>query len=239
MQVLSTLPKSYTWLSHEKSWTWLKKGNFKRETESIQIAVQNTAIRSNQIKARIDKTQQENKCNLRGDRDESINNIISECRNLAQKVYKTRHDWVGKLIHREMCNKFKFDHTNKGVMHNPASLLENYPHKLLWDFSIWTDPLCLARPYNYQQKKRTCKIVDFAVPSDHGIKLKESEKKDRYFDLARKLKRKWNKKVTIIPTMIGAFCIVRKELLKVCRTWRLKDEWRTSKLQHYWKRPEY
>ena len=29
-----------------------------------------------------------------------------------------------------------------------------------------------------QLKKRTCKIVDFAVPADHRIKLKENEKKE-------------------------------------------------------------
>ena len=27
--------------------------------------------------------------------------------------YKTRHDWVGNVIHWEMCKKFKFDHTNQ------------------------------------------------------------------------------------------------------------------------------
>ena len=42
---------------------------------------------------------------------------------------------------------------------------------------------------NQQQKKRTCKIVDFAVPADHRIKLKEYEKKDKYLDLARELKK--------------------------------------------------
>ena len=31
--------------------------------------------------------------------------------------------------------------------------------------------------------------MDFAVPSDHRIKLKESEKKDKYHDLARELKK--------------------------------------------------
>ena len=44
-------------------------------------------------------------------------------------------------------------------------------------------------PYSNQQKKRTCKIVDFAVPADHKIKRKESEKKDKYLDLARELKK--------------------------------------------------
>ena len=31
--------------------------------------------------------------------------IISECSKLAQKEYKTKHDWVGKMIHWELSNK--------------------------------------------------------------------------------------------------------------------------------------
>ena len=46
--------------------------------------------------------------------------------------------------------------------------------------------------------------MDLAVPADHRINLKESEKKDKYLDLARKLKKLWNMKVTIVPIMIGA-----------------------------------
>ena len=103
-------------ISHDKTWTWLRKGNFKRETESLLIAAQNNAVRTNHIKARIDKTQQNSKCRLCGDRDETTNHIISECSKLAQE-YKTRHDWVGKVIPWEMSKKFKFDHTNKWYMH--------------------------------------------------------------------------------------------------------------------------
>ena len=59
-----------------------------------------------------------------------------------------------------------------------------------------------------------CKIVDFAVPADHRINLKESEKKDKYLDLARELKKLWNMKVTIVPIVIGALGTVTKGLLK-------------------------
>ena len=93
-------------MSHQKSWTWLRKGNLKRETESLLIVAQDNAIRTNHINARIDKRQQNSKCRLCGDRDEMINHIISECRKLAHKVYKARHDWVGKVVHLEMCRKF-------------------------------------------------------------------------------------------------------------------------------------
>ena len=72
----------------------------------------------------------------------------------------------------------------------------------------------MTRPYNNQhQKKKICKIVDFAVPADHRIKLKEYEKRNKYLDLARELKKLWNMKVTIIPIVIGAFNTVTKGLL--------------------------
>ena len=63
------------------------------------------------------------------------------------------------------------------------------------------------------KKKRTCKIVNFAVPADHKIKLKECESKDKYLDLARELKKLWNMLMAIIPIVIGAFGTVTKGLL--------------------------
>ena len=75
-------------------------------------------------------------------------------------------------------------------MHNPAAVLGNETHKLLWDFDIQTDHLISARRPDLIVIKRTCKIVDIAVPADHRIKLKESEKRDKYLDLARELEKK-------------------------------------------------
>ena len=92
-------------------------------------------------------------------------------------------------------------------MHNPAPVLENDFHKFLWDFNIQTDHQFPARRPDLiiiNKKKRICKIVNFAVPADHRINLKESEKKDKYLDLATELKKLWNMKVTIVPIVIGA-----------------------------------
>ena len=132
-------------VSHDKTWKWQRKGNFKRERKSLLMAAQNSAIRTNHIKARIDKTRQNSKCRLCSDRDETINHIISECSKLVQKEYKARHDWADKVIHWEMCKKFKNDNANKWYMHNPAAILENDAHKLLWDFDIKTDHIISAR----------------------------------------------------------------------------------------------
>ena len=65
----------------------------------------------------------------------------------------TRHDWVDKVIHSEMCKKFKFDHTNKSYMHNPPVVLENDTHILQWDFDIQTDHLITTgRPDQQKQE---------------------------------------------------------------------------------------
>ena len=63
---------------HEKTRTRLRKGNFKRETGSLLIAAQNNAISPNHIKGRIDKTQQNSKCRLCSDRDETMNKRIQQ-----------------------------------------------------------------------------------------------------------------------------------------------------------------
>ena len=42
--------------------------------------------------------------------------------------------------------------------------------------------------------------MNFSVLADHGVKIKESEKSDKYLDLARELQQRlWNMKVTVIP----------------------------------------
>ena len=75
-------------------------------------------------------------------------------------------------------------------------------HKLLWNFNIQTDHLIPARR------------PDLAVPADHRIIPKESEKKDKYLDLAKELKKQWNMKVSIVPIVIGALGTITKGLLK-------------------------
>ena len=76
-------------------------------------------------------------------------------------------------------------------MHNPESVLENETQNSLgfWDTNESFNLDKTTRPSDSQQKKkRICRIVDFAVPVDHRIKLKESEKRDKYLDLTRELK---------------------------------------------------
>ena len=98
-------------------------------------------------------------------------------------------------------------------MHNPAPVLENNTHKLQQDFDVQTGNLISSRRPDLIiiKKREFAKLSTLLSRADHRIKLKECEKKDKYLDLARELKKL---KVTIIPILIGAFATVTKELLK-------------------------
>ena len=56
--------------------------------------------------------------------------------------------------------------------------------------------------------------MDFAVSADLRVKLKESEKKDKYSTLLGSLKTLWDMKVTVIPIVIGNLDTVTKGLIK-------------------------
>ena len=45
-----------------------------------------------------------------------------------------------KVIHWELCKKFKFDYTNKWYMHIPESVREKEKNKILWDFETNGSP---------------------------------------------------------------------------------------------------
>ena len=111
----------------------------------------------------------------------------------------------------------------------------NKSHKLLWDFNIQTDHLIQVRRPDIimiNKRKRIWKIIDFAVPADHRVNMKEGEKKYKYLDLAREFKKLWNMKVTIVPIVIGALGTVTKGLLKGLKDLEVGGRVELPKRQH-------
>ena len=62
-------------ITGEDRWLWLKQGNLKRETESLILAAQEQAVRTNVIKAKIDNTQEQSKCRMCGEKYETVNHL--------------------------------------------------------------------------------------------------------------------------------------------------------------------
>ena len=145
--------------------------------------------------------------------DESIDHIVSGCNKLAQKVYKRRHDNLGKIVHWKLARKCNFEDGDKWYEHEPESVLENEDYKILWDFSIQTDHVIEVRKPDLvvaDKKERSCKIIDFAVPRDSRIE-KEKDKIEKYQDLGRELQKIWNVKVKIIPLVVGSLGATPKQ----------------------------
>ena len=123
----------------DQCWAWLQNGDLKGKTESLIVPAQNQSIRTNLVKAKIDKNQGDSLCRACRKIDESIYHIVSGCSKLAQKEYKRRrNDNLGKIVHWKLARKCNFDAGDKWYEHEPESVLENEDYKTLWDFSIQT-----------------------------------------------------------------------------------------------------
>ena len=91
--------------------------------------------------------------------------------------------------------------TNGICITNPAVVLENDTHKLTWDFDIQTDHLISARRPDLivinnkkkkkKEKKKNLQNYRFYCPDWPRNKTKKSEKKNKYLDLARELKKNY------------------------------------------------
>jgi hypothetical protein len=53
-------------------------------------------------------------------------------------------------------------------------------------------------------EKRTCMLIDVAIPGDRNVIKKEAEKILKYKDLAIEIQRMWNVKADATPVIIGA-----------------------------------
>ena len=67
------------------------------------------------------------------------------------------------------------------------------------------------------------------------MKMNESEKIDKYLDLARTPKKQWNMRTTVIPVVVGSLGMVSKGLKKDRKEWKSAKDSR----QHYENRLTY
>ena len=97
--------------------------------------------------------------------------------------------------------------------------MENEKATILWNSPIITDRHvpCNKPDTVIQKKSDRCKIIDVAIPSDYNIQKKATEKMSKYVDLQIECQRIWNKKVEVIPVIIGATGIADKNIKKYVR----------------------
>jgi hypothetical protein len=126
-------------VDRERTWWWLKKGDLKPETEVLLCAAQEQALRTNYVKFHIDRNVESPLCRLCGEKGEHITHLISECKKLAQKEYKRRHDNVASIVHWKLCGLYQLEKAEKWYEHQPNRVIESDNLKILWDFNIQCD----------------------------------------------------------------------------------------------------
>ena len=115
----------------DQCWAWLQNRDLKRKTESHILAAQSQSIKTNVVKAKIDKSQGDSLCRVCRKVDESIDHIVSGFSKLAQKKNKRRHDNLGKIVHWKLARKCNFEARDKWYEQEPESFLENKDYKIL------------------------------------------------------------------------------------------------------------
>ena len=73
-----------------------------------------------------------------GEWRETLEHIICECKKLAQRGYKRRHDTAAHLFYWKLCEKHKLEWKEKWYEHCPAGVVEDDDVKFLgYKYSIW------------------------------------------------------------------------------------------------------
>ena len=165
------------------TWKWLRKSNLKGCTEALICSAQEQALRTNYVKFHIDKTGESPLCRMCRVENETVSHIVSECKMLAQKEYKKRHDNVCGYIHWKLCEKHDFHRAQQQYEHQSDGVIKNAGYKIRWDFSIQFDTKIEARRPDIaliDKTKKKVKIADITIPGDEQVNEKEVGKTEKY-----------------------------------------------------------
>ena len=70
-------------------------------------------------------------------------------------------------------------------MHKPDCILEKKMHKIRWVFEVQTVHLISDKRWDLRLiNKKKYYFLDFEVPVDYWVKIKENEEINKYFNLA-------------------------------------------------------
>ena len=118
-------------IDKDLSWEWLVESDLKVQTEATVCAAQEQALRTNYTKNKTDKTLENPSCRMCGEKGETVQHAVCECKKLAQREYKRSHDTVAKLVHWKLCKKHNLERKEKCYEHCPEGTVEYDDVKLI------------------------------------------------------------------------------------------------------------
>ena len=105
------------------------------------MAAQDQALRTNAIKVKIHKQDDDAICRMCKKKEETITHIESECSKQSQLKYKRRHDKVAGAVHWSLCNKYSVQCSQQWYQHTAEPVIDKENVKILWHVNIQTDHL--------------------------------------------------------------------------------------------------
>ena len=131
------------------------------QTEALLCTAQEQAKRTSYIKRHVDKSSENPLCRLCGKRGETVHHIVSECKKLAEKEFKRRHDNVVRKVHWDLCKKNVLEHKDRWYDNEREGVVENENVKLLWNMNLLCDNINEAwRPDIVLVDKKEKKLHD-------------------------------------------------------------------------------
>jgi hypothetical protein len=139
------------------------------------MAAQDQALQTKYNATKILNTETDSKCRLCHQFDETIDYIISACPILAKEQHIKRHDRVSAQLHFNICKETGVQLDKKHCYeHVPKSVESSRGCKvtILWNQQVQTDrTIPNNKPYIVisDNEKRTCMLIDTAVPGDMNV----------------------------------------------------------------------
>ena len=152
--------------------------NRPKDREIDNHAQSDTTERCHRQTLRVKKRTRKRTCQSLGYVERETVNHISECGKLAQK--KRKHGMTGK--ERWFSGNCWRD-SNFIIITNAQTnlcVLENETHKFSWNFEIQTDhliPAWISDQVFIKKEGKKCYRVDFTVPTNNSVKIKQKRKK--------------------------------------------------------------
>jgi len=200
-----------------ETWKWLQGGYITKSMEGFIMAAQEQALRTQWFRAKIQKENVSPKCRLCDGEDETVRHLSAGCTKLSKGPYKRRHDHMGLRVYWEVCRQYGVRCADKWYEEVPDTVRRSKDgqFEIWWDRPIETTvKLDHNRPdlviINRQDNEWT--IIEFSVPWDKNVQLKEEEKVSKYIPLAKEIHKVHRVSTKIVPIVLGSLGTVTTRL---------------------------
>ena len=100
--------------------------------------------------------------------------------------------------------------------YDPESIVETERYRIYWDRTVRTDREAIHnRPdiIVLDKQEKTAQLIDVAIPGTHNVKSTYEEKKRKYVELSKEIRKIWKiEKVEVIPIVISSTGLVHPQL---------------------------